>query len=180
MLTRTMNTALVSIIMGSDSDLAVMKDAAVVLEQFGITAEIRILSAHRVPEHLVTYIKDAEGRGCKAFIAGAGVAAALPGTIAAHTSLPVIGVPLTSNSSAAGGLDAILSIVQMPPGVPVATVCLNGAKNAGILAAQIIGAGNETVRAAIVSYKENMTKDLLAKDQKLQDVGYKKYLEGKA
>src|SRR3989344_883160 len=170
----------IAIVMGSDSDLPFMKDAAVVLEQFGIYSEIRVLSAHRVPEQLVTYIREAESRGCKVFIAGAGVAAALPGTIAAHTALPVIGVPLTSVSSAAGGLDAILSIVQMPPGVPVATVGLNGAKNAGILAAQILGVGDDAIRAAIVSYKENMTKDLLAKDQKLQDVGYKKYLEGKA
>ncbi|HEY4522482.1 MAG TPA: 5-(carboxyamino)imidazole ribonucleotide mutase [Candidatus Paceibacterota bacterium] len=170
----------VAIVMGSDSDLSVMKDAAVALEQFGINSEIRVLSAHRVPEHLVTYIRDAEDRGCKVFIAGAGVAAALPGTIAAHTALPVIGVPLTSASSAAGGLDALLSIVQMPPGVPVATVGLNSAKNAGILAAQIIGAGDEVIRAAVVAHKEKMTKELLAKDEKLQKIGYKKYLEGQA
>ncbi|HEY4522447.1 MAG TPA: 5-(carboxyamino)imidazole ribonucleotide mutase [Candidatus Paceibacterota bacterium] len=167
----------IAIVMGSDSDLPVMKDAAVVLEQFGIDSEIRVLSAHRVPEQLVTYIREAESRGCKVFIAGAGVAAALPGTIAAHTALPVIGVPLTSANSAAGGLDALLSIVQMPPGVPVATVGLNSAKNAGILAAQIIGAGDEVVRAAVVAYKEKMTKELLAKDEKLQELGYKKYLE---
>ena len=170
----------VAVVMGSDSDLAVMKDAAEALAQFGIETEIRVLSAHRVPEALAAYIKGAEARGCRAFIAGAGVAAALPGTVAAHTALPVIGVPLTSSQSAAGGLDAILSIVQMPPGVPVATVGLNSAKNAGILAAEILGAGDEKIRAAVQAYKDTMRSDLLAKDKKLQDIGYKKYLEGKA
>src|SRR3989338_5959456 len=167
----------IAIVMGSDSDLPVMKDAAVVLEQFGIDSEIRVLSGHRVPEQLVTYIREAESRGCKVFIAGAGVAAALPGTIAAHTSLPIIGVPLTSANSAAGGLDAMLSIVQMPPGVPVACVGLNGAKNAGILAAQIIALGDENVRTKIAEFKKKLASDVLGKDAKLQEKGFKKYLE---
>src|SRR3989344_6626786 len=111
----------IAIVMGSDSDLPVMKDAAVVLEQFGIDSEIRVLSAHRVPEQLVTYIREAESRGCKVFIAGAGVAAALPGTIAAHTALPVIGVPLTSANSAAGGADAPFGLGKKPPRGPLAT-----------------------------------------------------------
>jgi|SRR3989344_1115559 len=168
---------LVGIIIGSDSDLPVMKDAAKVLEQLGVGSEIHVLSAHRVPSELAEHIRDAEKRGIKVFIGGAGVAAALPGTIAAHTSLPIIGVPLTSANSAAGGLDAMLSIVQMPPGVPVACVGLNGAKNAGILAAQIIALGDENVRTKIAEFKKKLASDVLGKDAKLQEKGFKKYLE---
>lgn len=169
----------VGIVMGSDSDLQVLKDAAVTLEQFGIQTELRVLSAHRVPKELAAWIEDAQKRGCKVFIAGAGVAAALPGTVAAHTTLPVIGIPLTSAMSAVGGLDAMLSIVQMPPGVPVATVGLNNAKNAGILAAQIIALSDDTIAQKVKTYKEKQSKDVLAKDAKLQEAGFAKYLEGK-
>lgn len=169
----------VGIVMGSDSDLAVMADAAKVLEQLGVESEMRVLSAHRVPEDLVKWIRDAEKRGCKVFIAGAGMAAALPGTVAAHTSLPVVGVPLTSSNSVEGGLDAILSILQMPPGVPVATVGLNGGKNAGVLAAQIIGAGDSNILRNVGIFKEKQAQDVLGKDKKLQEKGYKGYLEEK-
>lgn len=172
-----MSSAFVGIVMGSDSDLAVMAETAKILEQLGVENEVRVLSAHRVPEDLVKWIRDAEKRGCKVFIAGAGMAAALPGTVAAHTALPVIGVPLTSSNSASGGMDAILSIVQMPPGVPVATVGLNGGKNAGVLAAQMIGVGDESVAGKVAAYKEKQAQDVLAKDKRLQERGYKKYLE---
>lgn len=168
----------VGIVMGSDSDLAAMKDVAKMLEELGVAYEIRVLSAHRVPEDLVKWIHDAEKRGCKVFIAGAGMAAALPGTVAAHSALPVIGVPLTSSNSAVGGLDAMLSIAQMPPGVPVATVGLNGTKNAGVLAAQIIGIGDEAVEQKVATYREKQAQGVLDKDKKLQELGYKKYLEG--
>ena len=174
-----MAAALVGIVMGSDSDLAVMSESAKSLESLGVACEIRILSAHRSPESLVEWIRDVEKRGCKVFVAGAGVAAALPGTVAAHTALPVIGVPLTSQNSALGGLDALLSIVQMPPGVPVATVGLNAAKNAGILAAQIIGTGDSNILQNVRAFKKKQGTDVLAKDEKLQKLNYKKYLEAK-
>ena len=169
----------VGIVMGSDSDLAVMSEVAKVLEQLGVESEMRVLSAHRVPEDLVKWIRDAEKRGCKVFVAGAGMAAALPGTVAAHTSLPVIGIPLTSAQSALGGLDAVLSIVQMPPGVPVATVGLNAGKNAGVLAAQIIAVEHSNVLQNVRMFKEKQAQDVLAKDKKLQEKGYKVYLEEK-
>ncbi len=174
-----MSKAFVGIVMGSDSDLAVMSEVSKVLEQLGVESEMRILSAHRVPEELVKWIRDAEKRGCKVFVAGAGMAAALPGTVAAHTPLPVIGIPLTSASSVEGGLDAILSILQMPPGVPVATVGLNAGKNAGVLAAQIIGAGDSNVLQNVRMFKEKQAQDVLGKDKKLQQKGYKGYLEEK-
>jgi 5-(carboxyamino)imidazole ribonucleotide mutase len=169
----------VGIVMGSDSDLAVMAESAKVLEQLGVESEMRVLSAHRVPEDLVKWIRDAEKRGCKVFIAGAGMAAALPGTVAAHTSLPVIGIPLTSAQSALSGLDAMLSIVQMPPGVPVATVGLNAGKNAGVLAAQIIAVEHSDILKNVRMFKEKQAQDVLAKNEKLQELGYKKYLEQK-
>ena len=175
-----MSKAFVGIVMGSDSDLAVMSEVSKVLEQLGVESEMRILSAHRVPEELVKWIRDAEKRGCKVFVAGAGMAAALPGTVAAHTPLPVIGIPLTSASSVEGGLDAILSILQMPPGVPVATVGLNAGKNAGVLAAQIIGAGDSNVLQNVRMFKEKQAQDVLGKDKKLQEKGYKAYLQEKA
>ena len=169
----------VAIVMGSDSDLPVMAEAAKVLEQLGVGTEVRVLSAHRTPDELVAYVREAEARGCKAFIAGAGMAAALPGTVAAHTALPVVGVPLTSSASALGGLDALLSIVQMPHGVPVATVGLNAAKNAGLLAAQIIALSDENVAQTLAAYRAKQSSDARTKDEKLQEVGYKKYLEEK-
>ena len=166
---------LVGIIMGSDSDLAVMKEAAVVLEELGIGSEVHVLSAHRTPEAVVEYVKNAEVSGMKVLICGAGGAAHLAGVVAAHTALPVIGVPIMNKTT--HGVDALFSTVQMPPGVPVATVAINGAKNAGILAAQIIGAGDVEARAQVSAYKEKLGKDVLAKDQKLQEKGFKKYLE---
>ena len=130
----------VGIIMGSKSDMETMEKAGAVLEEAGVIHEIRVMSAHRDPELVADYCKNARMRGLKVIIAGAGLSAALPGVAAAHTDLPVIGVPLSSRMSAAGGLDAILSVAQMPPGVPVACVAVNGARNAAILAARIIGA----------------------------------------
>ena len=135
-----MDTPQVGIIMGSASDMPVMEKAKAVLEDLGIASEILVSSAHRNPDDVAEYSKTARSRGLKVIIAGAGLAAALPGVVAAHTDLPVIGVPLTSSMSIGGGLDALLSIVQMPPGVPVATVGVDNAKNAAHLAARIINA----------------------------------------
>ena len=131
---------LVGIVMGSESDMEAMEKAAKELEERGILHEIRVMSAHREPDVVADYAKNAHMRGLRVIIAGAGISAALPGAVAAHTDLPVIGVPLSGRLTAAGGLDAILSIVQMPPGVPVACVGLDNARNAAILAAQILGA----------------------------------------
>ncbi|CAI8379153.1 MAG: N5-carboxyaminoimidazole ribonucleotide mutase [Polaribacter sejongensis] len=144
---------MVGIIMGSDSDLPIMQEAIDILESFNIQIEVDIVSAHRTPEKLVDYSKNAHTRGVKVIIAGAGGAAHLPGMVASMSPLPIIGVPVKSSNSI-DGWDSILSILQMPGGVPVATVALNGAKNAGILAAQIIGASDETVLNKIIEYKE--------------------------
>lgn len=170
---------LVGILMGSDSDLSVMQEAAKILEGFGIGSEVHTLSAHRTPEAVVEYIEKSEAAGYKAFICGAGGAAHLAGVVAAHTALPVIGVPLMSSKMGAAGVDALFSTVQMPPGIPVATVGINGAKNAGILAAQIIGSGDDAVRAKVKAYKEKMAKDIQAKDQELQEKGFEQYLKDK-
>jgi len=145
----------VGIIMGSNSDLPVMQGAIAVLKQFDITVEVDIVSAHRTPEKLMDYAKNAHKRGLKVIIAGAGGAAHLPGMVASMSPLPVIGVPVKSRNSI-DGWDSILSILQMPSGVPVATVALDGATNAGILAAQIIGASNANVLDKIVAYKEKL------------------------
>ena len=174
-----MNKPLVGILMGSDSDLPVMQDAAKVLEELGIGSEVHTLSAHRTPEAVVEYVTKSEADGYKVFICGAGGAAHLAGVVAAHTALPVIGVPLASKSMASAGVDALFSTVQMPPGIPVATVAINGAKNAGILAAQIIGAGDSNVLQNVRTFKEKMAKDITAKDTELQEKGFKKYLEDK-
>jgi phosphoribosylaminoimidazole carboxylase PurE protein len=131
---------LVGIVMGSESDMAVMEKAAKELEDRGISYEMQVMSAHRSPDLVAEYAKEAKGRGLRVIIAGAGLAAALPGVVAAHTDLPVVGVPLTSSTSVAGGLDALLAIAQMPPGVPVACVGVNGARNAAVLAARILSA----------------------------------------
>ncbi len=145
----------VGIIMGSSSDLDVMKKAADALSQFGIESEISVVSAHRTPEAMVDYAKTAASKGLRVIIAGAGGAAHLPGMVASLTTLPVIGVPIKSSNSI-DGWDSVLSILQMPNGVPVATVALNGAKNAGILAAEIIGAFDEDVAAKLFAYKEEL------------------------
>lgn len=145
----------VGIIMGSKSDLPIMKEAKLILDEFGIQAEVEIVSAHRTPEKMVSYAKEAAGRGIKVIIAGAGGAAHLPGMTASMTSLPVIGVPIKSSNSI-DGWDSILSILQMPNGIPVATVALNAAKNAGILAARIIGAFDPQVQAKMDAYAISM------------------------
>ncbi len=170
-----MSKAVVGIIMGSDSDLPVMSAAAQMCEEFGIAFELDIVSAHRTPEKLVEYSKSAEARGLKVIIAGAGGAAHLPGMVASETVLPVIGVPVKGSSLE--GMDSLLSIVQMPGGVPVATVAINGAKNAGILAAQIIGASDGDLREKIATYKREMKAQVDAKSEKLQKVEYKQYLK---
>lgn len=176
-----MTKPLVGILMGSDSDLSVMKEAAEVLELLGVGSEVHTLSAHRTPEAVVEYVQKSEADGYKVFICGAGGAAHLAGVVAAHTALPVIGVPLMSTKMGAAGVDALFSTVQMPPGIPVATVGINGAKNAGILVAQIIATGSEhaNILENVRMYKEKMANDIVAKDTELQEKGFKKYLEEK-
>ena len=159
--------AQVGIIMGSDSDLPIMQAAADILKSFNIPFELTVVSAHRTPDRMVEYAKTARGRGLQVIIAGAGGAAHLPGMVASLTSLPVIGVPIKSTNSA-DGWDSILSILQMPGCVPVATVALNGAKNAGLLAAQIIGTHNETIALAMDDYKSKMENEVLEKVHNLK------------
>lgn len=156
----------ISIVMGSDSDFPIMKQAAEILEQFEIGYEIGIVSAHRTPEKLYDFALNAHKRGIQVIIAGAGGAAHLPGMIAAISPLPIIGVPIKSSNSI-DGWDSVLSILQMPGGVPVATVALNGAKNAGILAAQIVSASDTDVRNKIIQYKQNLKEEVLVKSDKL-------------
>jgi len=161
------NQPIVGIIMGSDSDLPIMQAAADILKSFNIPFELTVVSAHRTPDRMVEYAKTARSRGLQVIIAGAGGAAHLPGMVAALTSLPVIGVPIKSTNSA-DGWDSILSILQMPGGVPVATVALNGAKNAGLLAAQIIGTHNETIALAMDDYKSKMETEVMGKVNQLK------------
>ncbi len=156
----------VSIIMGSDSDLPVMQDAARVMEEFGIAYEITIVSAHRTPQRMMRFAEQAHVRGIRVIIAGAGGAAHLPGMVASITPLPVIGVPVKSSNSI-DGWDSLLSIVQMPNGVPVATVALNAAKNAGLLAVQIMSTADAGLRDAMIAYKQEMRKQVEAKAKKL-------------
>jgi 5-(carboxyamino)imidazole ribonucleotide mutase len=158
---------IVGIIMGSDSDLTIMQDAANILKQFNIPFELTVVSAHRTPKRMVEYATTAKQRGLQVIIAGAGGAAHLPGMVASITTLPVIGVPIKSSNSI-DGWDSVLSILQMPSGVPVATVALNGAKNAGILAAQIVGATNESVSNTIATYKNNLSNEVNEKVNKLK------------
>jgi 5-(carboxyamino)imidazole ribonucleotide mutase len=158
---------IVGIVMGSDSDLSIMQDAAEILKRFDIPFELTVVSAHRTPARMVEYANKAIGRGLKVIIAGAGGAAHLPGMIAALTTLPVIGVPIKSSNSI-DGWDSVLSILQMPNGVPVATVALNAAKNAGILAAQILGISNDTIANALVDYKNEMDNAVTSKIKLLQ------------
>lgn len=166
----------VGIIMGSTSDLKVMKEAADILAEFGIPFEITIVSAHRTPDRLMDYSGSAVTRGLKVIIAGAGGAAHLPGMVAAVTPLPVIGVPVKASISL-DGWDSILSILQMPAGIPVATVALNGAKNAGILATQILGASNPAILEKVVAYKETLRKKVLEGAEALKVKGYEKFLD---
>src|SRR5450755_4187583 len=163
-----MNTIVVGIIMGSDSDLSVMKAAADVLKELGVGYELTVVSAHRTPLRMVDYAGKAAGRGLKVIIAGAGGAAHLPGMTASLTTLPVIGVPIRSSNSI-DGWDSVLSILQMPGGIPVATVALNGAKNAGILAASIIGAFDPVIGGKVAAYKKTMENEVMKKVGKLKD-----------
>src|SRR5688500_13730972 len=162
---------LVGIIMGSDSDLPVMQPAAEILKEFGIAYELTVVSAHRTPSRLFEYAKEARERGLKVIIAGAGGAAHLPGMVASITSLPVIGVPVRSSNSI-DGWDSILSILQMPNGIPVATVALNGAKNAGILAATIIEAFQKEIGEKVITYKQNLEAEVLTKLAKVKQGGW--------
>jgi len=168
-----MKSPVVSIIMGSDSDLPIMKEAAKLLSDFGITYECTIVSAHRTPERLFDFAKNAAERGIQVVIAGAGGAAHLPGMVAAITHLPVIGVPI--QSKALGGVDSLYSIVQMPLGVPVATVAINGGGNAGLLAAQIISLLDEEVKGKLIDYKEHLNKTVIEKAKRLEEIGWENY-----
>lgn len=160
----------VGIIMGSDSDLPIMQAAADLLQQFGIAYELTVVSAHRTPRRMVEYAGSAQARGLKIIIAGAGGAAHLPGMVASLTTLPVIGVPIKSSNSI-DGWDSVLSILQMPNGIPVATVALNAAKNAGILAATIIGAFEPEIGKQVAAYKHSLENEVLAKVLKLKTGG---------
>jgi 5-(carboxyamino)imidazole ribonucleotide mutase len=170
-----MNNPSVGIIMGSDSDLPVLQAAAQILEELQVAYELTIVSAHRTPQRLVDYAQQAEAKGLEVIIAGAGGAAHLPGMIAAITPLPVIGVPVKTGHLQ--GLDSLLSIVQMPSGVPVATVAINNAKNAGILAAQMIGIKQPEVRQRVRQYKAQLATEVSEKANLVETMGYKKYLE---
>jgi 5-(carboxyamino)imidazole ribonucleotide mutase len=162
-----MSHPLVGIVMGSASDLPIMQAAAEVLREFGVPYEMRILSAHRTPEATLRYAWEAAGRGLEVIIAGAGGAAHLPGVLAAVTPLPVIGVPIGTKSL--GGVDSLYSIVQMPRGVPVATVAIDGAANAALLAVEILGVRDKALREKLVAYRERLAREVEAKDQELKD-----------
>ena len=159
--------------MGSDSDLKVMSKAAVMLEEIGIDYEMTIISAHREPDVFFEYAKSAEAKGFKVIIAGAGMAAHLPGMCAAIFPMPVIGIPMHTTSL--GGRDSLYSIVQMPSGIPVATVAINGGANAGLLAAKILATSDEALLAKLKEYSKELKEQVQAKDARLQEVGYKNY-----
>ena len=165
--------AKVSIVMGSDSDMPVMAKAAAVLDEMGVSYEMRIISAHREVNEFFEYAKTAEERGIKVIIAGAGMAAHLPGMCAAIFPLPVIGIPMHTTSL--GGRDSLYSIVQMPSGIPVATVAIGGGANAAILACKILAVSDDELLAKLKAYSENMKQGVMAKDAKLQETGYKNY-----
>ena len=167
----------VGIVMGSDSDLAVMSKAAEILEKFGVDYEMTIISAHREPEEFFEYANSAEEKGFKVIIAGAGMAAHLPGMCAAIFPLPVIGVPMHTTSL--GGKDSLYSIVQMPSGIPVATVAINGGANAGILAVKMLAMNDESLLEKLKAYKEELKNTVVKKAEKLDELGYKGYLENK-
>ncbi len=167
----------VGIIMGSDSDLPVMKEAAEVLEEFGVPYEITVVSAHRTPERMYEYARTAEERGIEVIIAGAGGSAHLPGMTASITTLPVIGVPIMTK--ALKGMDSLLSIVQMPAGIPVATVAINNARNAGLLAVQILAIKYPELREKLKNFRNKMKEEVIKKGEKLKSLGFKKYLEEK-
>ena len=165
--------AQVSIVMGSDSDMPVMAKAAEILDKFGISYEMRIISAHRMPDTFFEYAQTAEERGVKVIIAGAGMAAHLPGMCAALFPMPVIGIPMHTTSL--GGRDSLYSIVQMPTGIPVATVAINGGANAAILAAKILATSDDALLSRLKAYTQEMKEQVEAKDAKLQETGYRNY-----
>jgi len=165
----------VGIIMGSDSDLEIMKDSAIILEEFGVSYEMTVVSAHRSPDLAHKYATNAINEGNKVLIAGAGGAAHLAGVIASFTTLPVIGIPVKAKTL--DGLDSLLSTVQMPPGIPVATVGINAAKNAGLLAIQILAISDKDLENKLVIYKKKMADEVEVKGKKLLEIGFKKYLE---
>ncbi len=169
--------AKVGIVMGSDSDLGVMSKAAEMLEKFGIEYEMTIISAHRMPDVFFDYAKKAEEKGFKVIIAGAGGAAHLPGMCAAIFPMPVIGVPIYTKT--VGGVDSLYSIVQMPSGIPVATVAIDGGANAGILAAKILATSDDELLARLKEYKEDLKAGVMKKKERIENVGYKKYMEDK-
>lgn len=169
---------IVGIIMGSDSDLNVMQAASDILKQFGIPHEVTVVSAHRTPHRMIEYASTAKDRGLKVIIAGAGGAAHLPGMVASVTVLPVIGVPIKSSNSI-DGWDSVLSILQMPNGVPVGTVALNAAKNAGILAAEILGTADETISNKVAEYKNSMNTEVIEKVEKMKKDGYENSFDKK-
>ena len=166
--------AKVSIVMGSDSDMPIMAQAAEILEKLGVEFEMTVISAHREPDIFFEYAKTAEARGIKVIIAGAGKAAHLPGMCAALFPMPVIGIPM--KTSDLGGVDSLYSIVQMPSGIPVATVAINGGTNAGILAAKILAASDEALLDRLKDYSENLKNDVVKKAEKLDQIGYKEYV----
>ncbi len=168
--------ATVSIVMGSDSDMPVMAQAADVLEKLGVDFEISVISAHREPDIFFEYARSLEARGVKVVIAGAGKAAHLPGMCAALVPMPVIGVPM--KTSDLGGVDSLYSIVQMPSGIPVATVAIGGGTNAGILAARILAVSDSRLLARLKEYTEGLKEDVAGKDRRLKEIGYKEYLAG--
>ena len=169
--------AKVGIVMGSDSDMPIMAQAADFLDKMGIDYEMTIISAHREPDIFFNYAKSAEEKGSKVIIAGAGKAAHLPGMCAALFPMPVIGIPM--KTSDLGGVDSLYSIVQMPSGIPVATVAINGGKNAGILAAKILATSDPELLAKLKAYSEEMKNEVVGKDEKLQKLGHKEYLAQK-
>ena len=168
------NSPLVGIIMGSDSDLPTMKEAIAVLEEFQIPCEVAIVSAHRTPERMVEYAQSAHQRGLKVIIAGAGGAAHLPGMVASLTPLPVIGVPVPSRHLQ--GVDSLYSIVQMPAGIPVATVAIGNAKNAGLLAVQILASHQAELLERVQQYRQSLTQSVMDKQARLSHLGYQQYL----
>jgi 5-(carboxyamino)imidazole ribonucleotide mutase len=166
----------VGIIMGSQSDLSIMAEAAQILDELGVSYELTVVSAHRTPHRMISYAETARGRGIKVIVAGAGGAAHLPGMVASLTSLPVVGVPIKSSNSI-DGWDSILSILQMPGGIPVATVALNGGKNAGILAASIVGSSDENIAANLDAYKNSLREKVEESALELEHKGWKAVLK---
>lgn len=170
-----MNQATIGIIMGSDSDLPTMSEAIAVCEEFNVPCSVAIVSAHRTPLHMVEYAQTAHQRGLKVIIAGAGGAAHLPGMVASLTPLPVIGVPVASRHLQ--GIDSLYSIVQMPAGIPVATVAIGNAKNAGLLAVQILAVSQPELLLRVLDYRKTLSESVMQKQTQLEDLGYQKYLD---